>query len=192
MIRTLTLSALALLALPLLQGCCCCCSGCPGPSSSSSTWDDDWGDDLGEMIAEEAIEGLSGAEIDVDEDGGTISLETPEGTMNLSGGPGSTYPEGLPVEQYPGSSVEGGMDFGGGGDSMVTTILKSSDSIDDISTWYEGKLGSDVQRMDMTQDGQRVVTLTKMLDDNRSVVVAVGEDAGSRVITITAASGAAP
>jgi len=188
MIRTLTITALALLALPLLQGCCCCCNGCP-PSSSSSS---DWGDDFGEMIAEEALEGLSGAEIDIDDEGGSISLETPEGNLNLSGGPGSTYPEGLPVDQYPGSSVEGGMDFSGGGDAMSTVALKTSDGIDDIASWYSSQLGGDVQRMDMTQDGQRMVTLTKPLEDGRTVMVAIGEEGGSRVITITAASGGAP
>ncbi len=184
MIRTMTITTLALLALPLLQGCCCCCNGCPGPSSSSSS---SWGDDLGELIAEETIEGLTGTELDIDDKGGTISMETPDGTMNLSGGPGTDYPEALPLKQYPGSSVEGGMDFSGGTETMITVALKSSDSMDTIDSWYSSQLGADLQRMEMTQDGQQAISLTKVVEGGQSVVVVIGEESElSRLITITA------
>ena len=54
----------------------------------------------GERLAEAAIEASTGQKVEVDEDGGKVSLKTDKGEMKISGGEGATLPAAFPKDVY--------------------------------------------------------------------------------------------
>lgn len=54
----------------------------------------------GERLAEAAIEASTGQKVDVDEDGGKVSLKTDKGEMTISGGDAATLPASFPKDVY--------------------------------------------------------------------------------------------
>jgi len=174
-----------MLALPLIQGCCCCCRGCGGGPDLGN----DWGDELSEALAEEAVEQLGGIELDIDEEAGTVTVGDGEGTLSFAGGDAATYPADLPLPQYPGSQVEGGVGFTGGGDQMSAVVLRTDDSLETVSAWYAGQLGPDTQRMQMSDgSGQQVHSFVKQLDGGRQLMVGITAEDGQTAISLSAVS----
>lgn len=120
-------------------------------------------DAIGERVAEEAAEQAAGGDVDLDldEEGGSISVETSEGSMSFGGGGDlpESFPEDLPLP--PGdfevsSSFEESNDDG----ASLTVALLVEGSHDDLVAHYEEALPdagweiTDTQSMSMGEDMQ--------------------------------------
>jgi len=54
----------------------------------------------GESLAEAALEKATGHKVDVDEDGGSVTIKTDEGEMKIHGGDNATLPANFPKDVY--------------------------------------------------------------------------------------------
>jgi len=54
----------------------------------------------GDRLAESAIEAATGQKVEVDEDGGQVTLKTEQGDMKISGGDAATLPATFPKDVY--------------------------------------------------------------------------------------------
>jgi hypothetical protein len=100
---------------------------------------------------------------------GQVSMNLPGMSYSASTEPSFTASD-LGTDIYPGAqSVKGGMRMELPTGSMVTGVFVTSDSKDQVVTYYKAKFGSGASTMD-TEDGA-ILTLT--MGDKESVMVTV-------------------
>lgn len=133
-------------------------------------------DMIAEQVAEEAVEQAAGGEgevnLDMDEEGGSISVETSEGTMSFGGGgelPAS-FPEDLPLPEgdyQVASSFE--QSGGDGSDLQMQTAVMTTAAYDDVVAHFEGALAdADWEVQDtrtMSMDGLQSTTFVAVKGD---------------------------
>lgn len=122
-------------------------------------------DAIGERVAEEAAEkaaeqaGGGDVDLDFDEEGGNINIETSEGSMSLGSGGDlpESFPDDLPLP--PGDfEVASSLEQADSDGASLTMALLVEDSHDDLVTHYEEALAdspwevTDTQTMSMGED----------------------------------------
>jgi len=101
--------------------------------------------------------------------GQEMTMSTPEGTIGINTTETFSASE-LGTDIYPGAqSVKGGMKMKMGTGSMITGIFLTSDSKDQVASYYKSKMGGEASFMD-TQDAA-IVTLKK--GEKESVMVTI-------------------
>lgn len=102
-------------------------------------------DAVGDQIAEEAAEqiaeqaGGEGVDIEVDEDGGQISIESSEGTLDIGGGElPDAFPEGVPLPD--GHEVASSMTQGSDGAQSVFVTVSAPGTHDELVSSLESGL----------------------------------------------------
>ncbi len=121
-----------------------------------------------ERIAEEAIEGESGAEVDISEEGFTVEGDDgSSATFSQNGEVPSTFPKDVPV--YEGTiitSVELNEGF--------TLGIETDDASGDIIDWYEKELGDDGWKQEMKVETEQGAMYGAKKGE-RTVQIATGE-----------------
>jgi len=109
----------------------------------------------------------------VSTNGDQVTLKTSDGTLNLN--TSQTYSAAdLGTDIYPGAeATKGGVKMSLPTGSMVTGIFVTSDSKDQVVSYYKGKFGSDASVMDM----QDAAILTLKKGERESVMVTVSSKA---------------
>jgi len=109
----------------------------------------------------------------VSTNGDQVTLKTSDGNLNFN--TSQTYSAAdLGTDIYPGAaSAKGGMKMSLPTGSMVTGIFVTSDSKDQVVSYYKGKFGSDASVMDM----QDAAILTLKKGERESVMVTVSSKA---------------
>jgi hypothetical protein len=147
---------------------------------------------LGEQAAEEAIEQSTGGEVEIDDDGESVSIDTEDGSMEIQGGDSaevpSDFPSSMPV--YDGdivmsSSIETG-------DGTAYTIgIETGDSVDDVASWYESELESNgwtiSGQFSADDAGSTMHTFVVEGGDGQGTVI-IGEEDGKTAISISVTS----
>ena len=143
-------------------------------------------DTIAEQVGEEVAEQAAGGEVDldVDESGGNISVETSEGTMSFGGGgelPAS-FPEDLPLpagDYEVASSFEGS--GGDAGDLRLQTAVMTTAAYDDVVAHFESALPDagweiqDTQSMSMGEDMQSTTFVTVKDDQGATINITQAE-----------------
>lgn len=144
-----------------------------------------------ERIAEEAAEQMAGGDaeidLDLDEDGGGISIDSSEGSMQMGAG-GSLpddFPDDLPLpEDYQvGSSFEQSNDDG---ENHMAVAVHTTAPVDDVVAHFESALPaagweiSDTRRQSM--DDFVNVTFVTSRDDDMGAMVTVVSDSDDETL----------
>jgi hypothetical protein len=124
------------------------------------------------------------------EDGGTMTVTNDKGeTTTLVGG--GEAPKNLPtwVPTYPGGTTTGSFDATSNNERTAAFSVTTSDSVDDVIAFYEGKLkeaGLEVQKNTYEANGQKGGSVTgTSSDQKRTVSVLLGTDEKGTQATVT-------
>jgi hypothetical protein len=150
-------------------------------------------DEVAERAAEEMLEGATGVEVDVEDDGESITITGDDGeeTTIESGDSASVpdaYPDDFPL--YDGDIV-GSSSISSGEDSMVMVTVETGDDLGDIKAFLEAGFednGWTIASLDeMTASGVTNVNymLTKSDPAERSGMVSIMIEDGVTVVTHT-------
>lgn len=107
--------------------------------------------------------------VNITGNGGQMTMQTPDGKVDLNSTQTYTAAD-LGTDIYPGAqSVKGGMKMESPTSSMVTGIFVTSDSKDQVVTFYKNKFGGSASTFD-TSEG---AVLTLPMGDKESVMVTI-------------------
>ena len=141
---------------------------------------------VAEQVTEEVAEQAAGGEVDldVDEAGGNISVETSEGTMSFGSGGDlpASFPEDLPLPEGD-YQVASSFEQGGGdaGDLRLQTAVMTTAAYDDVVAHFESALADagweiqDTQSMSMGQDLQSTTFVTVKGDQGANISITQAE-----------------
>lgn len=126
---------------------------------------------------------------------GTYTIKSQDGqaTVNVNAEGGATYPAALPIEQYPSSKVLLNASNNGSASQSVSNMvqLTTSDAINTVAQFYQGKLGSGGWNIDsnMTVNGMSMLHATKGSDQLTIQIMpdTGGTSGGTTTIMIQAA-----
>ena len=128
--------------------------------------------------------------VKVNQGGEGVTVSTPGGGTFSAGKSAKMPTEAeLGVAIYPGASAaEGGLNFSLGGGSMITSVLSTSDSPQQVIDFYKGKLGENAAVMESSEGA--VITSGKEHSDE-SLMITVSRDKSNdrTAITITHTKG---
>ena len=159
-------------------------------------------EDIAERVAEEAAEQLGDGQgevnLDMDEEGGNITVETSEGTISMGGGGGlpESFPDDLPLPQGDyevGGSMEQSNETDG---ASFTTTLMPTEAYDDLVAHFEAALPDagwdvdDTQTVSMGEDVESTHYVVSNATMEGSVQIQRMEDETSIVYHMGASSGA--
>ena len=144
-----------------------------------------------ETTVEQAIErqleeqGSGDVNVDVDEDGGSVSIETDEGSFQMGGG---EIPDDflLPVPDY--QEISNVLTQTGESAGTMVTLTFDPDDFDDVVDLYEGFFndeGWEVSRTESSADNQRTVVIYGTSDEVSASAI-IGYTDGEDVATLTA------
>ena len=147
-----------------------------------------------ETVIENAIEnqleeeGGGDVNIDLDEDGGVVSIETDEGSMSIGG---TEIPDDfrLPLPDY--DEVVGVITQTGDFASSMVTLSFDPDDFDDVAELYEdffNEEGWELSRTDSSSDGDRMVIIYASKDEISASAI-VGHNDGEDLATVIAQYG---
>lgn len=147
------------------------------------------------MAAEEATEALvesgTGADVEIDDDGESVSIETEDGSIEISGGESATLPDGFPEDMpvYDGQIVMAqSVDTPEG--TGYNVGIQTSDSEDDVAAWYSDELANEGWTIaaEISNDGDGMMMTTYQVEKNGSnsqVVIAEEDGQTQIVLTVT-------
>lgn len=124
------------------------------------------------------------------EDGGTMTVTNEKGETSTFVG-GGDAPKNLPnwVPAYPGGTTSGSFDATSNNERTAAFAVTTSDSVDDVIAFYEGKLqeaGLEVQKSTYDSNGQKGGSVTgTSSDQKRTVSVIIGTDDKGTQATVT-------
>ena len=93
-----------------------------------------------ERVAENAMESEGGGDVDVDldDDGGSVRIQTDEGEISIDAGSGGEVPDGFEMPVPDGGEVVGTMSFSAADGSRTSVTLEYPPSaLDDLVETYE-------------------------------------------------------
>lgn len=143
-----------------------------------------------EQASEAIVEGGTGADVEIDDDGESVSIETEEGSVEISGGDSATIPDGFPsdVPLYDGDLVmsqkfdtEDGVAYNIG--------IKTSDGANDVAEWYSDEFASEgwtVTTESTNDTGDMVMISYQVEKDGRMAQVIIADEDGETQIAVTA------
>jgi len=94
-----------------------------------------------EQASEAILEGATGTDVEIDDDGGSVSIETEDGSVDISGGESAEVPEGFPSDMplYEGTLLMAStMDTEDG--TVYSLGIETTDDTGDVGDWYRDKL----------------------------------------------------
>jgi hypothetical protein len=122
--------------------------------------------------------------IHVGSHGGQVTLNTPEGSVSATGASNLT-PDELGTDVYPGAqSTTGGMRMNLPTGSVVSAVFLTSDSKDQVLTFYKSKFGSDASVFDSSNSA--MISVKKGSQGNVMVSISArpSENGGKTKISI--------
>jgi hypothetical protein len=135
-------------------------------------------------------EGTTTFDGNASENGGSMTVTNDKGeTATLVGG--GDAPKNLPswVPTYPNGTTTGSFDATSNNERSAAFAVTTSDSVDDVIAFYEGKLkeaGLEVQKSTYEANGQKGGTVTgTSSDQKRTVSVLLGTDEKGTQATVT-------
>lgn len=134
---------------------------------------------VGKSAVENAIEDATGGKVNIDGNGGDITVKTDEGTWSTSDKLPSDFPADVPV--YPGSKVQASVAAAqqqGGG---TYAGLETTDSTDKVAAWYKTEVVAKGWTIstNLEVDGGLMIGATK---DTRELVITVSKDEAKTTI----------
>ena len=150
-------------------------------------------EEVAERVAEEAIEAETGVEVDIEDDGSSITITGEDGEeITIEGGDSASVPDAYPDDfpLYDGDIV-GSSSIGTGEGSMVTVTVETDDDLDDIKAFLEDGFADDgwtiAFQSEMTESGVTNVNymLTKGVDGERNATVSIVIDDAVTTVTHT-------
>jgi hypothetical protein len=147
-----------------------------------------------ENIIEGAIEnqleeeGGGNVNVDLDEDGGVVSIETDEGSMSIGG---TEIPDDFPLPLPDYDEVVGVVTQTGDIASSMVTLSFDPNDFDDVAELYQGffnDAGWELSRTDSTTDGDRMVIIYASKDEVSASAI-VGYNEGEDFATVIAQYG---
>jgi hypothetical protein len=147
-----------------------------------------------ETVLEGAIEnqleedGGGDVNVNVDEDGGSISIETDEGSVNIGG---TEIPDDFPLPVPDYEEVVGVVTQTGEFASSMVTLSFDPDDFDDVAALYEDFFDEDgweVSRTESNADGDRMVIFYASKDAVSASAI-VGYNDGEETATVIAQYG---
>ncbi len=142
------------------------------------------GTELAERIAEQA-EGVDDVEIQVEDDGVSMQVETEEGAATFSSG--TDLPDGFPFPVPDGFSSSGGAKVDSPEGTAYSGVLTGPESAYQDTVAFYGQFLSDqgfeVSKQEITTGGTEAVTLLGSRDD-AGAIVGVGIVNGETTVTL--------
>ena len=137
------------------------------------------------MAAEEAtealVEGSTGADVEIDDEGGSVSVETEDGSMEVTGGDSAEVPDGFPSDMplYDGTVVMG-QAIEVDGETSYNVAIEVEDDVADIADWYSSELDAEgwtiTFEMSNDSDGMEMVTYQVEKGNMTGQVIIAHED----------------
>jgi hypothetical protein len=142
-----------------------------------------------EQATEELVEQSTGGEVEIDDDGESISIETEEGSMEISGGESAEVPDGFPSDMpiYDGTIVMA-QTFDAEEGTAYNLGIKTTDGAYDVSEWYVDEFASEGWSVtsEMVNDTADMTMLTYQVEkDGTQAQVIIAEEAGETQIAVT-------
>lgn len=136
-------------------------------------------------FAEKAIEAATGGKVDIDSDGGEITVRTDEGIWSTS----DKLPDGWPsdVPTYPDTAIQSSVAANQGQDLGHFVGLLTDDGIAKVVDWYKDKLADEGWKIetDLTVTDGSMLGASK---DSRSLIVTIMPQDGKTIINLTVAA----
>ena len=142
-----------------------------------------------EQASEAIVEGSTGADVEIDDDGESVSIETEDGSVEISGGDSATIPDGFPkdVPLYDGALVmsqkfdtEDGVAYNIG--------IKTDDGANDVAEWYSDEFASEgwtVTTESTNDTGDMTMVSFQVEKNGRMTQVIIAEEDGGTQIAVT-------
>jgi hypothetical protein len=167
--RTMVLLVVIVLAVGALTGCSC----------------------AAEEASEALVEQSTGGEVEIDDEGESISIETEEGSMEISGGDSAAVPDGFPSDMplYDGTIVMGQV-FETEEGTAFNVGITTSDSANDVAAWYSDEFSAEGWSVtsEMTNDSGDMTMVTYQVEKGGTQAqVIIAEEAGETQIAVTVA-----
>lgn len=134
------------------------------------------GEELAEELAEQALEGEGGGDVEIDTDSGEVSIESDDGSFTIGGG---EIPTDWPVDVPSGGEVLAvGEDQDGGGTlSMEFAGADYDDMVAFYDSWVDGSGLEVIQRTEVSEPAGHAWTVQ---DDEKVYTISIN-DAGDFV-----------
>jgi len=141
----------------------------------------------GEKAQEQAIDKATSGQVQVDTDGKTVTVSSPDGGPNATFGSGPKVPDAFPkdVPVYPGAKVVGSdVTTNASGKTGFLVTLQTIDTADQVATYYKTELARMTTTMDMTSGTGRMLSFKDKT--SQSVVnVIINGDAHTRKTSVS-------
>lgn len=127
---------------------------------------------------ENSIEAATGGRVNVDSDGGDVTIKTDDGTWTSSDDSlPKDFPNDVPV--YPGASIQGSIGTTSGSEGNGNYVgLESTDAFAVVVAWYQKEVAEKGWSIVSNLNVDNVVSLSAS-KDNRTLVVSITKDADS-------------
>jgi len=153
---------------------------------------------IADKVAEEVAEGIvgaaTGADIEIDDDDESVTIETDEGSMSSSVGDSAEIPADFPSDMpICDGDIVSTTSFDNEGGKTISITIETDDSIDDVKAFYEVELVDEgweqTLAWDSSADGERSVTYGLEKGDSSAQVLIMSDDDKTMVsITVTTMS----
>ena len=140
---------------------------------------------LAEKIVENAIEGASGGETDVDLSGDTVTVKSKEGTMVMSGGGNVSLPDKFPkdVPVYKGAKVITSMSAKDG----MSVTLQTADPLAKVGEFYKSRMDAQGWESETSLNtGNQTILGFKKESRSASVIMMASKEGGTTISLILA------
>ena len=146
-----------------------------------------------EQASEKIIEGSTGADVEIDDDGESVSMETEDGSVNIAGGESAEVPSDFPSDMplYDGTlNVSTAVDTADG--KIYSLGIQTDDDAMDVASWYADELDAEgwTTLSEITNDSggatMVVYALEKGTTEAQVVINADGSEPTQIAVTVTA------
>jgi hypothetical protein len=173
-LRVVGAACLSILAITWITGC--------------SAVSDKVTDKAAEKLTESALKNATGADVDLDKDGGSVKIKTDKGEMEI-GATNGKIPDGFPSQFpiYNGAEVKSSMKTSSTeekGKTGFQVAMQTSDSVTKVVDFYKSKLvSSGYEIASSTEIGSGSASLgVKKGDENIGNVLVMEEDGKTNII----------
>jgi hypothetical protein len=145
-----------------------------------------------EEAAEEIIEQTTGGDVEIDDDGESVTIETEDGSMEITGGDGAAVPDGFPDDMplYEGTIVLGQMMETPEG-TAYNVGVETTDGAYEVADWYADEMASAgwTTTSELTNEAEGAIIVTRQAEkDGVMAQVVIAEEDGLTQIAVTVAA----
>ena len=135
-----------------------------------------------EKIVENAIEGATGGEANVDLSGETVTIKSKEGTMVISGGENVSLPDNFPkdVPVYKGAKVLTSISSKEG----MSVTLQTTDAVAKVAEFYKTQMAAQGWQSEASLDTGHQTMLNYKKEARTAAVIIMADQDGGTTITL--------